>query len=76
VPLRSVVRPTEVLYSIPSGRHWRRGCGRARCGDAGPAALLAASQMGIWGTGKSSRDATRMLQACEAVCGYLEELRA
>jgi hypothetical protein len=31
--------------------------------------------MGIWGTGKSSRDATLMLAACEAVCEYLERLR-
>jgi TetR/AcrR family transcriptional repressor of nem operon len=47
-------------------------------GDASPegaAALLVASQMGIWGTGKSSRDADLMLRACEAVCGYLEGLR-
>jgi len=39
------------------------------------ASLLVATQMGIWGTGKSSRDAGLMLQACEAVCGYLEGLR-
>ncbi len=39
------------------------------------AALLVASQMGIWGTGKSSRDAGQMLAACEAVCDYLEGLR-
>jgi TetR/AcrR family transcriptional repressor of nem operon len=41
----------------------------------GAAALLVASQMGIWGSGKSSRDAGLMLQACEAVCGYLDGLR-
>jgi AcrR family transcriptional regulator len=40
------------------------------------AALLVASQMGVWGTGKSSRDAPLMLQACEAVCDYLERLRS
>lgn len=39
------------------------------------ATLLVASQMGIWGTGKSSRDAGPMLAACEAVCEYLEGLR-
>jgi AcrR family transcriptional regulator len=39
------------------------------------AALLVASQMGIWGTGKTSRDAALMLAACEAVCDYLERLR-
>ncbi len=31
--------------------------------------------MGIWGTGKTSRDAALMLAACEAVCDYLERLR-
>lgn len=39
------------------------------------AALLVASQMGIWGTGKSSRDPRLMVAACEAVCDYLERLR-
>ncbi len=39
------------------------------------ATLLVASQMGIWGTGKSSRDAGPMLDACDAVCEYLEGLR-
>jgi TetR/AcrR family transcriptional repressor of nem operon len=52
------------------------GAVRADAQPQGAAALLVASQMGIWGTGKSSRDATLMLQACEAVCGYLEGLRA
>ncbi len=48
-------------------------------GDAAPdgaAALLVASQMGIWGTGKSSRSPELMLAACEAVCDYLERLRS
>jgi AcrR family transcriptional regulator len=39
------------------------------------AALVVAAQMGIWGTGKSSRNAQLMTQAGEAVCGYLESLR-
>ncbi|HEU4884449.1 MAG TPA: TetR/AcrR family transcriptional regulator [Longimicrobium sp.] len=51
------------------------GAVRPDAAPEGTAALLVASQMGIWGTGKSSRDATLMLQACEAVCGYLEGLR-
>ncbi|HEX6370830.1 MAG TPA: TetR/AcrR family transcriptional regulator [Longimicrobium sp.] len=51
------------------------GAVRAQASPEGAAALLVASQMGIWGTGKSSRDATLMLQAAEAVCGYLEGLR-
>jgi TetR/AcrR family transcriptional regulator, transcriptional repressor for nem operon len=40
------------------------------------AALVVAAQMGIWGTGKSSRDPQLMTQAAEAVCGYLESLRS
>jgi AcrR family transcriptional regulator len=39
------------------------------------AALVVATQMGIWGTGKSSRSAELMTQAGEAVCGYLDSLR-
>jgi hypothetical protein len=39
------------------------------------AALLVSAQMGIWGTGKSSRNAGLMTQAGEAVCGYLDSLR-
>jgi AcrR family transcriptional regulator len=39
------------------------------------ASLLVASQMGIWGSGKSSQDNDLMIQACDALCGYLEGLR-
>ena len=39
------------------------------------AALIVASQMGIWGTGKSSRSRELMTQACEAICGYLDSLK-
>ncbi len=39
------------------------------------AALVVAAQMGIWGTGKSSRNAQLMTQAGEAACGYLDSLR-
>jgi len=39
------------------------------------AALIVAAQMGIWGTGKYSRDAALMTQAGEALCTYLETLR-
>jgi len=40
------------------------------------ASLLVASQMGIWGTGKSSQDQNLMTQAAEAICGYLDTLKA
>ena len=51
------------------------GTVRADASPESAAALLVASQMGIWGTGKTSRDAALMLGACEAVCGYLDGLR-
>jgi len=40
------------------------------------AALIVSAQMGIWGTGKSSQSGDLMVQAGEAVCHYLESLRA
>jgi TetR/AcrR family transcriptional repressor of nem operon len=43
---------------------------------ANAAALVVAAQMGIWGTGKSSRSAELMGQAGEAICGYLDSLKA
>jgi AcrR family transcriptional regulator len=39
------------------------------------AAAVVAAQMGIWGSGKSSRDPQVMRQAAEGVCAYLESLR-
>lgn len=47
--------------------------------DAPPrqvAALVVAAQMGIWGSGKSSRSAQLMVQAGEGLCGYLDTLKA
>jgi TetR/AcrR family transcriptional regulator, transcriptional repressor for nem operon len=40
------------------------------------ATLLVAAQMGIWGSGKSSQSKEVMLEATEAVCDYLDTLRA
>ena len=40
------------------------------------AALIVAAQMGIWGSGKSSRDRALMTEAAEALCGFLETLEA
>jgi AcrR family transcriptional regulator len=39
------------------------------------AAFVVASQMGIWGVGKSTRDAELMRQATEGLCDYLDSLR-
>jgi AcrR family transcriptional regulator len=43
---------------------------------AAAAALIVAAQMGIWGTGKSSRTPEMMRQATAGLCSYLESLRA
>ncbi|WP_158822566.1 TetR/AcrR family transcriptional regulator [Granulicella sp. S156] len=40
------------------------------------AALIVAAQMGIWGTGKSSQNATQMRTAAEGLYTYLESLRS
>ena len=39
------------------------------------AALIVAAQMGIWGTGKSSRNAEVMRTAAKGLCAHLESLR-
>jgi AcrR family transcriptional regulator len=39
------------------------------------AALVVASQMGIWGTAKSSQDPQLMIHACNAICDYLDGLK-
>jgi AcrR family transcriptional regulator len=51
------------------------GAVRADASPEGTAALVVAAQMGIWGTGKSSRNARLMRAACDAVCDYLERVR-
>ena len=53
----------------------KNGSVRASVAPRAAAALIVASQMGIWGTGKTSRSKTVMLQATDAVCDYLESLR-
>jgi TetR/AcrR family transcriptional repressor of nem operon len=53
----------------------RTGTVRANAVPADIAALVVASQMGIYGTGKSSQDQQLMLQATEALCGYLDGLK-
>jgi TetR/AcrR family transcriptional repressor of nem operon len=40
------------------------------------AALIVAAQMGVWGTAKSSQSKDLMARASEALCGYLDSLKA
>jgi len=53
----------------------KRGKVRKNISPEQVAALVVASQMGIWGTGKSSRSRELMIQAGEAVCAYLDSLK-
>ncbi len=53
----------------------RAGQVRKDVSPANVAALVVAGQMGIWGTGKSSRSEALMKQACEALCSYLDSLK-
>jgi AcrR family transcriptional regulator len=62
-------------FAAALARGTEAGTVRAGVSPESAAALLVASQMGIWGTGKTSRDAALMLAACEAVCDYLDGLR-
>lgn len=62
-------------YSHALGEGIKSGKVRKNARPADAAALIVASQMGIWGTGKSSRSPELMMQAGEAVCGYLDTLK-
>lgn len=54
----------------------REGTVRGGVDAEAAATFLVMSQMGIWGTGKYSRDEALMTRAGEAVCAYLDALRA
>jgi hypothetical protein len=76
------------LASVGLYLGWREGIAKALArgiehgtvrADVSPqsaAAFIVAAQMGIWGTGKFSQDGELMMQAGEAICAYLETLRA
>lgn len=51
-----------------------RGVVRTDLNPEAVAALLVAGQMGIWGTGKSSRNRAVMIQAANAISSYLDLL--
>jgi AcrR family transcriptional regulator len=52
-----------------------RGTVRRSVDPRRAATFVVASQMGIWGVGKSTRDAALMRQATEGLCDYLDSLR-
>jgi TetR/AcrR family transcriptional repressor of nem operon len=62
-------------YASALERGMQAGTVRPSISPRNVAALIVAAQMGIWGTGKSSRSADSMRQATDGVCDYLESLR-
>ena len=62
-------------YAVALARGIQAGTVRASVEPKHVAALIVAAQMGIWGTGKSSRDPTVMRQAADGACEYLASLR-
>ncbi len=63
-------RCAEVLTQGMERRTVRRSVDPGRA-----AAFVVASQMGIWGVGKGTRDAKLMRQATDGLCDYLDSLR-
>lgn len=63
-------------YAVELARAQAEGKVRNQVDPEQSAALIVATQMGIWGTGKCSQDERLMVQAGEAICSYLEGLRA
>jgi TetR/AcrR family transcriptional regulator, transcriptional repressor for nem operon len=62
-------------YAAALERGMQAGTVRPSISPRNVAALIVAAQMGIWGSGKSSRSADVMRQATDGVCDYLESLR-
>jgi TetR/AcrR family transcriptional regulator, transcriptional repressor for nem operon len=63
-------------YAAALQRGIRLGTVKADITPTHVAALIVAAQMGIWGSGKSSRNQDVMHQAAEGLCDYLDSLRA
>ncbi|HZD94270.1 MAG TPA: hypothetical protein VE133_08455, partial [Candidatus Sulfotelmatobacter sp.] len=63
------------VYADALAQGIKSGKVRKGIAPADVAALVVASQMGIWGTGKSSRSRELMAQASEAICAYLDSLK-
>ncbi|HEY3767661.1 MAG TPA: TetR/AcrR family transcriptional regulator [Candidatus Angelobacter sp.] len=62
-------------YAAAFTRGIKAGKVRKSVSPRSVATLVVASQMGIWGTGKSSRSKQLMTQAGDAVCEYLDNLK-
>jgi AcrR family transcriptional regulator len=62
-------------YAAALERGIQAGTVRPSISPRSVAALIVSAQMGIWGSGKSSRSTEIMRQATDGVCDYLESLR-
>jgi AcrR family transcriptional regulator len=62
-------------YAAALERGVQAGTVRPTISPRNVAALIVAAQMGIWGSGKSSRSTEVMREATDGVCDYLESLR-
>ena len=62
-------------YSAALRRGIAAGTVQATTNPEDVAAAIVAAQMGIWGSGKSSRDEQVMRRATDGLCAYLESLR-
>jgi len=62
-------------YAAALERGMQAGTVRPTIAARNVAAMVVAAQMGIWGSGKSSRSADVMRQATDGACEYLESLR-
>jgi AcrR family transcriptional regulator len=63
-------------YASALERGIQAGTVKPSVSPSAAAALIVSAQMGIWGSGKSSRDQSVMRQAAQGLCDYLETLRA
>ena len=63
-------------YAQALERGIQAGTVKASVSPSAAAALIVSAQMGVWGSGKSSRDAAVMRQAAQGIIDYLESLRA
>jgi AcrR family transcriptional regulator len=63
-------------YAVFVARGVEMGTVKANTNPNNAAAFIVGAQMGIWGSGKSSRNHDVMRQAAEGLCEYLESLRA
>jgi TetR/AcrR family transcriptional repressor of nem operon len=62
-------------YSVALQRGSAAGTIKAMANPDDVAAAIVAAQMGIWGSGKSSRNEQVMRRAADGLCAYLESLR-